>query len=240
MLMKEMNFVDYRSEVAKTRALILPVGAFEVWGPHLPLGADTLVAEEIANRISEKVGWIVGPCIPVGYSESLFSPEGGTITVRPESLRNYIFDIVESLIETDVNRFCFVGPHLGNVSIITEIATHLRRTKGVKFCLIDWWRIIQPICQGILKYEGRAAHAHAAEAGTSTLLYLRPDLVKKNRLKDVGFVPNEYPDVLQFNPFVETYPEAHVGDPTPASAEKGEQIVNRTVERVAEFLRQWK
>ena len=80
LLMKEMNFVDYRAEVAKTRAIILPVGAFEVWGPHLPVGADTLVAEEIANRISEKIGWVVGPSVPVGYSESLFAPEGGTIT----------------------------------------------------------------------------------------------------------------------------------------------------------------
>lgn len=239
LLMKEMNFVDYRAEVAKTRAIILPVGAFEVWGPHLPVGADTLVAEEIANRISEKIGWVVGPSVPVGYSESLFAPEGGTITVRPESLRNYLYDIVESLAETGVKRFCFVGPHLGNVPIITEIATHLRRTRNVKCCLIDWWRIIQPICKGILKYDGRPAHAHAAEAGTSTFMYLRPDLVKAERLKDVGLAANEYPDIPQFAPFVETYPEAHVGDPTPASAEKGEQIVGKTVERVVEFLKQW-
>ena len=70
-------------------------------------------------------------------------------------------------------------------------------------------------------------------------MYLRPDLVKTERLKDVGLVANEYSDIPQFIPFVENYPEAHVGDPTPASAEKGEQIVNKTVDRVVEFLRQW-
>ncbi len=56
MLMKEMNMVDYRAEIAKTQAMLMPVGAFEVLGPHLPLGADTLVAEEIANRLSERTG----------------------------------------------------------------------------------------------------------------------------------------------------------------------------------------
>lgn len=239
MLMKEMNYVDYQKIVAQNHAMILPVGAFEVWGPHLPVGADTIVAEEIANRISDKIGWVVGPSVPVGYSESLFVPEGGTITVRPESLRNYLYDIVNCLVETGINRFCFVGPHLGNVSIITEIATHLRRTKDVKCCLIDWWRIIQPISKGILKYEGRPAHAHAAEAGTSTFMYLRPDLVKTDRIKDVGLREVEYPDIPQFTPFIEMYPDAHVSDPTPATAAKGEKIVNRTVDRVVEFLKQW-
>ncbi|MBQ4489786.1 MAG: creatininase family protein [Pyramidobacter sp.] len=239
MLMKEMNYVDYRAEVAKTHAMLLPVGAFEVWGPHLPVGADTLVAEDIAERVSKEIGWVVGPSVPVGYSESLFAPEGGTITVRPESLRNYLLDIVESLVETGVNRFCFIGPHLGNVSVITEIGTHLRRTKGVKCCLIDWWRFIQPLCKDVLKYEGRPAHAHAAEAGTSTFMYLRPDLVKTERFKDVGLLTNEYADIPTFTPFVEMYPEAHVGDPTPASAEKGEQIVTKAVERIVAFLKQW-
>ena len=64
MLMKEMNQVDFRNEIAKTRAMIIPVGAFEVWGPHLPVGADTLVAGEISNRISDRIGWVVGPSIP--------------------------------------------------------------------------------------------------------------------------------------------------------------------------------
>lgn len=78
-LMKEMNFLDFQAEIAKTHAMIMPIGAFEVWGPHLPIGADTIVAEEISNRISDKIGWIVGPSVPVGYSESLYFPKGGTI-----------------------------------------------------------------------------------------------------------------------------------------------------------------
>ncbi|MGN0837599.1 MAG: creatininase family protein [Pyramidobacter sp.] len=239
MNMKEMNFADYREAVSKTHAIILPVGAFEVWGPHLPVGADTIAAEEIAARVSERVGWVVGPTVPVGYSESLFAKEGGTVTVRPQSLYDYLYDIVDSFVETGITRFCFIAPHMGNVAVITQIATHLRRTRGVKCCLIDWWRFIQPLCKGILKYEGRPAHAHAAEAGTSTFMYLRPDLVKKDRLKDVGLHDSKYSDIQQFNPLVEMYPEAHVGDPTPATAEKGEQIVRRAVDRIVEFLNQW-
>ena len=241
MLMKEMNLVDYRKEIARTHAMLLPVGAFEVWGPHLPVGADTLVAEEIANRLSDRIGWIVGPCVPIGYSESLYFPEGGTISVRPETLKAYIMDIMDSLIECGVKRFCFVSPHLGNVPVVTQIATHLRKTQGVKCCLIDWWRIIQPLCtkEGILKHEGRMAHGHASEAGTSTFLYLRPDLVKMDRLAKVDPLPDAYPDIPQFNPTRELYPEAMIGDATVATKEKGEQIVNKTLDRIVEFLKQW-
>lgn len=241
MLMKEMNRLDYCREIAKTHAMIIPMGAFEVWGPHLPVGADTIVAEEIANRISDRIGWIVGPLVPVGYSESLYYPEGGTISVRPESLKNYVSDILESLIECGVKRFCFVSPHLGNVAIVTQIATHLRKTQGVKCCLIDWWRIIQPLCrkEGILKYDGRMAHGHASEAGTSTFLYLRPDLVKTDRLMKVEPLPDEYSDIPQFNPTRELYADAMIGDATEGTREKGEAIVTKTVDRVIKFLKQW-
>ena len=242
MLMKEMNMVDYRKEIEKTHSMIIPIGAFEVWGPHLPVGADTLVAEDIAERISKKIGWIVGPCLPIGHSENLFSPKGGTITVRPESLKNYLFDILDSLAETGVKRFCFVSPHLGNVPIVSQIAINLRKTKKVSCCLIDWWRIIQPLCtkEGILQYEGKMAHGHASEAGTSTFLYLRPDLVKTDRLQRVDPLPDAYPDIPQFKLTNESYKDAVIGDATVGTKEKGEQIVNKTVDRVVEFLKQWK
>lgn len=242
MLMKEMNFVDYQKEIERTHAMILPVGAFEVWGPHLPLGADCLTAEDISERISKRVGWVVGPSVPVGCSESLFHPKGGTITVRAESLKNYVLDIMENLIEVGVNRFCIVGPHAGNVATLSDIGTHLRRTRGIKTCLIDWWRFIQPICDDndLLKHKGRMAHAHASEAGTSTFLYIRPDLVKMDRAVEVPLIKNDYPDIPVFTPFVENYPDAHVADPTCATREKGEKIVEMAVDRVVEFLSQWK
>jgi len=242
MLMKEMNMIDFREEVAKTHAMLIPLGAFEVWGPHLPVGADCLVAEEIANRLSSRTGWIVGPSVPVGYSESLYFEEGGTVYVSPENLKNYLMDILQSLIENGVNRFCFVSPHLGNVPVVTQIATHLRKTQGIKCCLIDWWRIIQPVCakEGILQYEGKMAHGHASEAGTSTFLYLRPDLVKFDRALKVEPLPDAYPDIPQFNPTRELYHNAVIGDGTVATREKGEMIVNMTVDRIVEFLKQWK
>ncbi len=63
--------------------------------------------------------------MPVGYSENLHFKEGGTINVRPENLKNYLSDILDSLIECGVKRFCFLAPHLGNVPIITQLAIHL-------------------------------------------------------------------------------------------------------------------
>lgn len=240
MRMLEMNFRDFENEFKDPKAVIIPVGACEVWGPHLPLGADTVMAEEIANRLAKRMGWIVGPTLPVGDSSMVWGT--GTITVRPESLKMYLEDILESLIAHGAKRFCFVSPHVANMSIISQVAWRLKLEKDIDCCIFDWWRIVQPIAteKEILDNEGVMAHGHASEAGTSCFMYVRPDLVKEDRLQKIEpFFKNNYPEYQQFIPFACYGDEYLLGDATKASNEKGEKLVEATLDRMVEFLKQW-
>ncbi|MDR2527688.1 MAG: creatininase family protein [Synergistaceae bacterium] len=237
----EMNYADFEKEFKEPKTIIIPSGAFEVWGPHLPIGADTIVAEEIANRLADRMGWIVGPTLPVGDSVMVWGP--GTVTARPESFKMYLEDICGSLIQHGTKRFCFINPHVGNVPIINQVAWDMKSTQGINSCVVDWWRFIQPLCSEakILEHEGQMAHGHASEAGTSVFLYLRPDLVKTDRLTKVeNKIKNNYLDIGQFYLFKECCDTYVIGDAVAASREKGEKIVTLALDRIVEFLKQWK
>lgn len=240
MKMLEMNLADFKKEFKDPKTVIIPAGACESWGPHLPLGADTIMAEEIANRLAKRMGWIVGPTLTVGDSAGVWGP--GTIKTRPESFKMYLEDICESLVEHGAKRFCFVSPHVSNMSIISQVAWKLKLEKDVDCCIFDWWRIVQPVAREkkILDNDGLMAHGHAAEAGTSCFLYVRPDLVKMDRLQKIESpIPNKYPEFQQFIPFACYGDEYMLGDATGASREKGEKLVEATLDRMVEFLKQW-
>ncbi len=240
MKMLEMNMRDFNKKFKESSTIIIPAGACEVWGPHLPLGADTIVAEEVANRLAERMGWIVGPTLPVGDSTMVWGP--GTITVRPESFKMYLEDIWSSLIKHGARRFCFLSPHVANMAIISQVAWEMKLEHDVDSCIFDWWRIVQPVAREkkILTHDGVMAHGHASEAGTSCFMYIRPDLVKSDRLqKVVPRVENTYPEFQQFYPFVCYGDDYMLGDATCATEEKGKKLVEATLDRMVEFLKQW-
>nr|WP_255700476.1 creatininase family protein [Dethiosulfovibrio faecalis] len=235
-----MNTEDFQSELKGVNTVIIPAGAYEVWGPHLPIGSDTLIAQEIASRLADRMGWMVGPTLPVGDSTMVWGP--GTLTVRPESFKMYLEDICESLVRHGIKRFCFVSPHVANLAIISQVAWKLKLERDIDCCVFDWWRIVQPVARklGILDHDGVMAHGHASEAGTSCFMYLRPDLVKQDRLKKVNpGIVNDYPEFQQFVPFSCYGDDYMLGDATCASAAKGKALVEATLDRMVEFLEQW-
>lgn len=240
MKLLEMNMTDFQTEFKEPKTVIIPAGACEVWGPHLPLGADAIMAEEIANRLAERMGWIVGPTLPVGDSTMVWGP--GTITVRPESFKMYLEDICECLVKHGAGRFCFVSPHVANMPIISQVAWKLKLEHDVDCCIFDWWRIVQPVAREkkILDNDGVMAHGHASEAGTSCFLYTRPDLVKTDRLQKITpAITNDFPEFQQFTPFACYGDQYMLGDATCASVEKGKDLVEATLDRMVEFLEQW-
>jgi creatinine amidohydrolase len=238
MKLLEMNTIDFQEYVRSNDAVIIPSGAFEIWGPHLPVGADTIIAEEIADRLADRMGWLVGPTVSVG--DSLLSWGPGAVTVSPDNFRNYLEDVCLSLVKHGIRKFCFINPHVGNVPLIGQVACALKAEHGTESCVFDWWRFIQPLCADILDGEGIMAHGHASEAGTSLFLYLRPELVKTDRLlRTEPKKVNAFPDVQVFWSISDVSDTAMIGDATKATREKGERIVEKALERMTEFLRQW-
>ena len=84
--MQKMTWLQFDRRRKETDLVIVPAGACEVYGPHLPMGSDSLVAEEVAYRVAQEVDAIVSPPITMGESFGL-SEYPGTIVIGTETMR---------------------------------------------------------------------------------------------------------------------------------------------------------
>jgi len=237
----QMSWTDF-AEISKTvHTVILPAGAMECYGPHLPLASDTIVAEAVARRLAERTEALIGPTIPVGDSASL-SMFPGTLCVRPESFRNYMQDLLDSLLKWGMTNFLFINGHAGNTPLLSQLAMQYRlRDDTLRFAQIDWWRYVQAECPGVLDHTGYMGTGHAGECGTSVLMYLAPELVHRDRLRCVEpKVVNgkRFPGVLRTTPFNEFSEAGMIGDASAATAEKGRLIVERSIDRILAYMEQ--
>lgn len=239
-IIEQMTWMEFDERRKKTDTVIIPSGAIEVYGPQLPLGTDTIVAEEVSKLIAEKLDAVVGPTVQVGESYSL-GMFPGTLVIKPESFKSYISDIFESLIKWGFKKFIFMNTHAGNTPIITQVIRDYKDKYDLKCVEIDWWRFVQPNGMDIFDNKGYMAHGHASECGTSVMMYLRPELVRTDKIvnappKNVKHY-TEYTDFIKFASFDTLTDIGSVGDSTAASAEKGEKLITRCVDRIVEFAK---
>jgi len=238
MNMQYLSWTEYNDVVKSTNCFccIIPVGAIEAYGPHLPLGTDGLVVAKIAELLAERIGAIVTPLVPVGYSAS-FGEYPGTLTVSPMTLGQYLKEIVESLIRHGCERIVFLNGHAGNVAVINHLIDELtEKYEGVRCVQIDWWRFLHPLVRQITD-DGEAAFKHAGEAMTSVMLYLFPEAVHLERVKKSFPRPLSFPDGVflpkRLNPEADL---AAVGDPRLAAVDKGRLMIERGLNALEEFI----
>jgi creatinine amidohydrolase len=231
---KYMSWTEFDRRRKETDLAVIPSGAIEVYGPHLPLGSDIIVAEEVSRMLAERVPAVVGPSVEIGDSRAL-AAFPGTLVARPESLKAVYEDVCRSFVRWGFRRFFFVNTHVGNVAPLNQLAEGLQEAFGVRCAAIDWWRFVQPLSEGVV--ETAHPHGHASETGTSVLLYLAPEYVDMSRAPVVEpRYEDAYPDVFKYPDFDAYTPNGTIGDATAGSSEKGQRIVERAVDRMARFV----
>jgi creatinine amidohydrolase len=231
----QMNWVDYEEEQKKTDLVLIPLGAVEVYGPHLPMGADGIATSALAKGVSEQVPAMVSPLIPIGYSEAL-QAFPGTLSVKPASLVAYTRDVAESFIKWGCKRILFINGHAGNVPYLNELGRELEDEYGVRCAQIDWWRFIQPLVEDLVESD-ILPHGHASEFGTSVMLHLAPEHVKMDRAcRTEPGMKNEYPDFLRTASYKDLTETGVLGDATKGNAEKGAETMRRAVQRTVDFI----
>ncbi len=235
----ELSWPEFDRLRKETDTVIVPLGAVEIYGPHLPMGTDGIVALELATRVAERAGALVAPLISLGESSMLLDCPG-THTIRKSTLEALVDDLCANLIRYGFKNFLFIDGHAGNVETVSYLARRYQREHGVRCAQVDWWRFAAAHSEGILELSGPMAHGHASECGTSVMLYLRPDLVdmsKAARVEPPAPAPEKnYGDFIRYLPFKDRTPNGIVGDATIASAEKGRALVERCVQRMVSFV----
>jgi creatinine amidohydrolase len=236
MYMMHRPWIDFDQTRKRTDLVIIPTGAVEVYGEHLPTGSDTLVITHVANRVAEQLDAPVLPTLPVGFSRSL-GDFPGTLNISPDTLSAYLLETAESVITWGFRRILFLNSHRGNIGPIGEVAMELQDRHGVKCAQVFWWDYAAGLTQDIVD-SGAHANGHAAEIGTSVLMHLEPELVVTDRIADhTPTTSAAYPDILRYTGMRARSETGCVGDPTVATAEKGAEIVRRGVDRIVAFVR---
>ena len=156
--------------------VIMPTGATEQHGPHLPMNVDYLVAYRIALGVSERTGVPVLPPLPIGHSSG---HEGipGTLSLSPETFQKVVEEIAEGVYTTGFRRLLFLNGHLPNIHPLNCAAVNLRvRHPDFKLQALSWWDITPGIQK---KFYGDESYGipHGNIVETSIMRYFRDDLV---------------------------------------------------------------
>lgn len=239
---REMSWTEFEERRQGTKLAIIPTGAVEVYGPHLPMGTDGLVAEGVSDLLARRTGGLVAPMMDLSDSTALMSFPG-TFTISRELLQAWIEALMENLYRYGFRDFVFITGHAGSVDVINSVARRWQMEKDeLRFVQVDWWRFVGINAETIMQERGRMANGHASEAGTSVMMHLYPDLVDFS--KATCQVPPDaanFTDLHHFAPLSSRTPNGIVGNALAGTPEKGEKIVEACLARVLSFLReQWK
>lgn len=233
--MAELSWTDNRDGLRETDLGIVPVGAVEVYGPHIPSGTDGLTAEALARALAERVGAVVTPLVPVGYSGKLMDFPG-TLSVSSPALVAYLRGIFHSLMRYGTRRILVINGHAGNVAPILELLQEFRDAHAVRGAQVDVWRFIQPHSSDQLDSE-ELQFGHAGEAMTSVMRHLYPELMTMERaVKTLPETPSRFPEINRVEPYSALSDTGVLGDATLGTAEKGKVIFDRSVSRLVEFV----
>jgi len=210
---------------------LVPVGATEQHGPHLPTGTDTIVANALCDAVSERTGAPVLPEIPVACSYGHGTVLPGTLSLTPELLAAVARQYAEWAATSGLTRLLFVNSHFGNSAALGIATDHLRLYRpDLQVGVVDWWSVDAEVARETV-LEGDDVHAHRAE--TSLMLAIAPELVHLDRLSS-----SDDPDRTGDLVFRYTAPALSTngvtGRPSEATLELGRFLLDRSVAAIAD------
>ena len=224
---------------------VIPIGATEQHGPHLPMNTDTISTEATVLRAARDVGVLVAPTIAYGNSrQNIGFP--GTISIRPAILGEFVKDICHSLVKHGFDKLVVVNGHGGNHHCLAVALEEAHYETGALVALVKCWALASlPAPHGAPPFEG-----HAGRQETEFMLALAPHDVDTTayvvavptvELGELGSVsPPQYtPFDTPVSYLVSTWESTetgHYGDPSMATAERGHLVLDTWAENLASVL----
>lgn len=225
----------------KNGVVIIPVGAIEQHGPHLPVGVDSFLGEAVlqslAGRLPPEAPVWFGPSITYGKSnEHLTFP--GSLSVSAKSLRRLLVAVALQLKTSGFEQLAFLNTHGGNSSVVDYTLRELQSEHGL---VVEHLRIPS---SSELSTQERAWGFHAGEWETSLMLALAPDLVDQTKAICHYPVKGDDPGKLRPESAPVTYawqtsdiaPDGVMGDATAASSAKGHRWFDEAMEKLTDAV----
>jgi creatinine amidohydrolase/Fe(II)-dependent formamide hydrolase-like protein len=240
-LLGELTWPQAKERLKEVDVALLPVGSIEQHGPHLPLDTDAFDADFLAKAVAEACSEpkpLVLPLISYGVSYH-HDDFAGTISISPDALSRLVYEVGMSLARNGITKLVIINGHGGNTPALRFAAQNINRDARI-FTTVDTGDTSDHDISSIIDTPN---DVHSGEIETSTTLANRPHLVRMDLAKK--FVPKFSSQFLDFSTkrSLEWYtrtakisPSGVLGDPTKASAEKGERIWSVMIRNMVEFI----
>jgi creatinine amidohydrolase len=244
--MDRLSWVEYQARVREEHApVLLPVGATEQHGPHLPLGTDAMLASAVAGNVAARVNGLVAPALAYGYKSQPKCGGGqhfdGTTSLDAATLVGQVRDTVRELARHGVKKLVVVNGHYENQWFLIEgidLAMREVRASGIEIMRLEYWDFLTAPTLARVFPEGFPGYAleHAAVIETSLMLHYHPDLVRLDRIPGDGpaeFPPYDfYPTRTQWVP-----PSGVLSSARTADRAKGELMAAELTGQIAAAVR---
>ena len=247
-LYASMTWEEVNEAVLSNRVILVPVGQLETHGPHLPIDVDVVQVEYVCAEAASRATDVLVSAPPIYYAFSEHVMDfPGTIAIRPGVMLDYLFDIGCSLARQGFERIVLVNGH-GSNRPICELATRRITNETSATCATFTHFDLVTDVMSEVRESPIGGIAHACEVETSEYMYLRPDLVQHDKIRDEyasDYRPWRSDDFTLSGPvhFMEFWSQRSKsgteGAPSLATAEKGEKILEATIARLIEFGAWW-
>ena len=252
----ELTWPEVNTAVSQEKVILMPVGSTEQHGPHLPLDVDNLIVSslclEAGRRSPDKV--LVAPAIPYGYNiHAMDYP--GTMHVGYEHFINYCVDVCKSFAYHGFKRIVIVNGHGSNTPLLDFGSRRTILETDALAAAFTWWSLLTmdpdfiPFFRESV-FPGGAGHA--GEVETSIYLHLAGDKAQMDKAGDhISWYNRQGAEEFQWGDAFGSGPinlmewtstfvdDGTFGQPSLASAEKGERIFEEALTRLLQFVEEF-
>ncbi len=230
-LLEEMSWPEIEAGLKETRTIILPVGATEEHGPHLPVFTDTIQALEVAREAALRKNVFLAPPLYYGVCRSTRGFPG-TITVSHDALRFFVKELLISFCDSGFTKVLILTGHAGgqHMAALEEACQRAVEERDFRVSLVSLFDLIDP------KAVETPGDGHSGEIETSMMMVIRGDLVKG---KPAAHFPKR-PRFLIQKDVRHLMGNGVMGDPSRASEEKGRAFFEMAVQGVITALEELK
>jgi creatinine amidohydrolase len=251
---EELTWPEMQVAISHQPVVLLPFGAVEDHGPHLPLNTDNVIVEAICLEAARRAPgeMLVMPVVAYGLDEHHMDFPG-TVSVDMESLLGYVSDVAISAARHGFTHILVVNGHGSNAPLADLVARRVVLETGMICGAMSPNAAIDPTLAEPTLTEMRRSEpggvAHAGEYETAMMLHLRPDLVQMDRaVREVGQLTLEFfgwdqpqPSILSWQDWWSRMSQSGIcGDATVATAEFGQALFETTVDNFVRFVREFR
>ncbi len=240
-LWAELTWQEAERRTKETDIALLPVGAIEQHGHHLPLDVDAYDADYLSRKVAEACSDPKPLVLPlVSYGVSYHHDDfPGTISISNEAMAKFIYDIGISMARNGIKKLVIINGHGDNAPTLNYAAQMINRDTGIFVC-VDTGETSDSDIDPLATTHN---DVHAGEIETSTTLAIRPELVQMDKAKNTTLqFSNRYLNFSSKNHvpwYVQTKKiseDGVMGNPTVATAEKGKKMWEIMIGHLVAFV----